>query len=554
MSEIAKATSKKLRSKSENSVSQTRQIEPHQSSNSPVEQILYLQRTAGNQAVQRLIRSGTLQAKLKIGQPGDKYEQEADRVADAVVRMPEPGVQRQVEPEEEEILQTKPLVDQITPVVQRQVEEEEEEEMLQAKSREDGTSEVSYGLESQINAIKGGGRPLGESERGFFEPRFGSDFSQVRVHTDTRAAEAARAVNARAFTLGRDVVFGAKHYTPGTSHGQKLLAHELSHVMQQEIDGSNKLIQREQSGGGDATATPARRLDYRPSTQGSPCACLVFIHNNERNARRVAENLHQYCQYNLAIIESGTRRRISIPGRSGDIDPNELFPQSIQEECTQDEPGCRAYLSRHNNLRSMQIQFFLAIKDCSNNFALPTVALHNNDVRETAAFRRAIPGMGHRIAALMEDINRGTEAGRGSREDLRNRLEFVSEGTGEDFRGLMTRSRTTNIFRWCTLPEIIRCHVGDPSRPDHVIWITNVRDYERLRRANVNVVLQEGLGTTSGSESETDLSTLFLRLGPDARFLNIETPITPEDDDTRLSNMIFILRNLSRVGLNCCRS
>jgi hypothetical protein len=75
------------------------------------------------------------------------------------MRMPEMGIQRQVEPEEEEeeILQTKPLVDQITPLVQRQVEEEEEEEMLQAKNREDATSEVTNGLESQINAIKGGG-------------------------------------------------------------------------------------------------------------------------------------------------------------------------------------------------------------------------------------------------------------------------------------------------------------------------------------------------------------------------------------------------------------
>jgi len=519
----------------------------------PADRILFLQRTIGNQAVQRLIKSGTLQAKLKIGQPGDKYEQEADRVADAVMRMPEPGVQRQVEPEEEEeeILQTKPLVDQITPVVQRQVEEEEEEEMLQAKSMEDATSEVSNDLESQINAIKGGGRPLGESERAYFEPRFGVDFSQVKVHTGAQAAESARVTNARAFTLGQDVVFGEGEYSPQTSSGKKLLAHELSHVMQQEIHESirNKLIQREVGG---ATAIAALKLDYKPSIHDNPCACLVFIHNNERNARMAAENLHRYCRYNLAIIEPGTRRRISIPGRSGDIDPNELFPQSIQEECTDDEPGCRAYLSRHNNLRSMQIQFFLAIKDCSNNFALPTVALHNNDVSETAAFRQAIPGIGHEIAALMEDIDRGTEAGRGSREDLRNRLEFVSEGSGEDFRGLMTSSGTTNIFRWCNLPEIIRCHVGDPSRPDHVIWVTNVRDYEILRHENVNVVLQEGLGTTNESESETDLSTLFLRLGPDARYLNIETPITPEDDDTRLSNMIFILRNLSRVGLNCC--
>ncbi len=74
----------------------------------PVDRILYLQRTAGNQAVSRLMRSGALQAKLRIGQPGDVYEQEADRVADAVMRMPEPEMQRQEEPEEEEeMLQAK---------------------------------------------------------------------------------------------------------------------------------------------------------------------------------------------------------------------------------------------------------------------------------------------------------------------------------------------------------------------------------------------------------------------------------------------------------------
>ena len=140
-----------------------RKTERLQSMDTPVDRILFLQRTAGNQAVSKLMRSGALQAKLRIGLPGDAYEQEADRVADAVMRMPEPGVQRQVEPEEEEeeTLQSKPLASQITPLVQvqRQEEPEEEEEMLQAKSREDATSELPNDLESQINAIRGGGRP-----------------------------------------------------------------------------------------------------------------------------------------------------------------------------------------------------------------------------------------------------------------------------------------------------------------------------------------------------------------------------------------------------------
>ena len=201
---------------------------------SPADRILFLQRTIGNQAVQRLIKSGALQAKLRIGLPGDAYEQEADRVADAVMRMPEPGVQRQEEEEEEETLQSKPLANQIAPLVQvqRQEEPEEEEEMLQAKSREDATSEVPNDLESQINAIRGG-QPLAESERAYFEPRFGADFSRVRVHTGAQAAESSRAVNAKAYTLGQDVVFGIGQYAPKTSQGRRLMAHELAHVVQQ---------------------------------------------------------------------------------------------------------------------------------------------------------------------------------------------------------------------------------------------------------------------------------------------------------------------------------
>jgi hypothetical protein len=84
--------------------------------NNLADRILFLQRTIGNQAVQRLIKSGTLQAKLMIGQPGDKYEQEADQVADAVMRMPDLEVKRQLEPDnkEEERLQAKPIVEMIT--------------------------------------------------------------------------------------------------------------------------------------------------------------------------------------------------------------------------------------------------------------------------------------------------------------------------------------------------------------------------------------------------------------------------------------------------------
>lgn len=93
--------------------------------------------------------------------------------------------------------------------------------------------EASPSSEFAIESLRGGGQPLPESTRSFFEPRFGHDFSRVRVHHDARAAESARAINARAYTRGRDIVFGAGQYAPGTSSGQRLLAHELTHVIQQ---------------------------------------------------------------------------------------------------------------------------------------------------------------------------------------------------------------------------------------------------------------------------------------------------------------------------------
>src|SRR5258706_11911466 len=80
------------------------------------------------------------------------------------------------------------------------------------------------------------GQTLDAGTQAFMESRFGHDFSQVRVHTDARAAESAREVNALAFTVGRDVVFGAKQYAPEMSEGKRLLAHELTHVVQQGGD------------------------------------------------------------------------------------------------------------------------------------------------------------------------------------------------------------------------------------------------------------------------------------------------------------------------------
>jgi len=224
-------------------------------------QILDLQRQVGNQAIQRLLDQHTLQAKLTVGPAGDAYEQEADRVASQVMSSSPTAVQRSAEEEEE--VQARPLAGSITPLVQRAAEEEEEiqtkpllqraaeeEEEVQAKpllqraveeEEEIQTRRVDPAagfqaadtLEAELRAQAGHGQALPGEVRAFMEPRFGADFSGVRVHTDAPAQQLNRQLSAQAFTHGQDIYLGEGRYAPETDTGKHLLAHELTHVVQQ---------------------------------------------------------------------------------------------------------------------------------------------------------------------------------------------------------------------------------------------------------------------------------------------------------------------------------
>lgn len=161
-----------------------------------------------------------VQAKLKVSEPGDQYEREADRVADRVMRMQAPP---------------QPPADvSDTPVtVQRKCQacEREDDDVIRRKPvASAATMPASFVSEP---SILGGGRSLDTVTRGFFEPRFGHDFSHVRIHADAQAASMARGLGAKAFTLGRDIVFSEGEYVPGSYSGRRLLAHELTHTIQQ---------------------------------------------------------------------------------------------------------------------------------------------------------------------------------------------------------------------------------------------------------------------------------------------------------------------------------
>ena len=201
-----------------------------------------------------------VQPKLSLGRPGDRWEQEADRIANQVVAdrpVPLSGplavtplvqrqaeeddkeelqakrerLQRQPEEEDEEELQAKPEG------LQRQAEEEEEE--LQAKSA--GGTPTGPAIGRAAAAVSGGGRPLSRAERSWFEPRLGRDLSPVRVHHDASAGAAARDIHARAYTLRNHIAFAPGAYDGTSTEGRRLMAHELVHTAQQ---GAAKVARR----------------------------------------------------------------------------------------------------------------------------------------------------------------------------------------------------------------------------------------------------------------------------------------------------------------------
>lgn len=210
--------------------------------------VVALQRTLGNEAVQRLLANPiasrqakptviksalVVQPKLALGPANDRYEQEADRVAQQIVGSgSQPAVQRD-------------RLDAGQP---------------QAKALHGPKGgDIHPGIAQSIQRAKGGGRPLHDGVRSSMEQGFGADFSGVRVHTGNRADVLNRSLNAKAFTSGSDIFFGKGQYNPGSSSGQQLIAHELTHTVQQGAvaKSPNKAQAKRGAGAGDGVVQRA---------------------------------------------------------------------------------------------------------------------------------------------------------------------------------------------------------------------------------------------------------------------------------------------------------
>ncbi|MBV9108468.1 MAG: DUF4157 domain-containing protein [Gemmatimonadetes bacterium] len=264
-------------------------------------------------------------------------EREADRVADAVVRIAEPRVQR---------------------TCACGGSAGAGGECAECRSRRlalqrTGQGSAPAGAPASVHAaLSGPAAPLHAGDRAFMEARFGYDFGRVRVHQGTEAAESARGVNALAYTVGHHVVFGTGSYSPGTDHGRRLLAHELVHVIQQDGGGSTP-VQRapaRESGDDEAAAAPvAAAPEEQVANDGDGteelqkrggCGGVIAVpHAQIRNFTTVGFNIRQPCSTAVATLtaqwvngacEDPGAYTASVGGQSRSM--NAGF-QGIEEEC-----------------------------------------------------------------------------------------------------------------------------------------------------------------------------------------------------------------------------
>ncbi len=225
-----------------------------------------------------------IQPKLTINEPGDKYEQEADAMADKVMRMEMPG----------ETVGALPAS-----AIQRKCAhcEEEEKKKLQRKETGVPTTAINNSLNTYVSSLNSGGQPLPPDLRNFYEPRFGYDFSKVKIHNDASAVQSAQSIHALAYTYGNNIVFNSGRYSPRTGEGKRLLGHELAHVVQQS--GRQNSVQRacfaEDQPSRNISACPEGSQDVGRQAQGQ---------SNRRDARA------------NAIITTAQNASISIQNRA----------------------------------------------------------------------------------------------------------------------------------------------------------------------------------------------------------------------------------------------
>jgi outer membrane protein OmpA-like peptidoglycan-associated protein len=287
----------------------------------PSDRVRAYQRTP---AVRHILRAPQLQPKLKIGAVDDPAEREADRVADQVMRMPAPAASDNLHRGEVGSLRRKCACGGSMECADCGTTGEAQ---LQRRAAGGGKPGIAPQIVHEV--LRAPSLPLDDDTRAFMEPRFGQDFGDVRVHADRKAGESARKVNALAYTVGQDVVFGAGQFAPHSGRGRGVLAHELAHVVQQRgsiargttlsaMPPGQAQLQRL----GDLDKIPAGLPCATESTTPSPITDSILFEN-----RISALNATNHAQIENVVLNwraAGANQTVRIDGFASQRGTDEL--------------------------------------------------------------------------------------------------------------------------------------------------------------------------------------------------------------------------------------
>jgi hypothetical protein len=387
-----------------------------------------------------------------------------------------------------------------------------------------GPSEPGFAPPLVHEVLRSPGEPLDPATRAYMEPRFGHSFADVRVHADGRAAESAAAVRAHAYTVGRDLVFGARRYAPASEGGRRLIAHELAHVVQQSAAGNaepmaslevggvdapeeraaDAAAERVMGGGaagplaaGSAALRRAAAVDEGVVSDFVPNAkvCMVSLHSDEKVALEAAKSLRETHCANLVHL-TGSGRHIHVRGGSWccGADPNRIFTKAgiashaLKNDCADGKKACGSPAEARDALKSWRdTKLSPAISACRGGSGsglggpLPVVAFHNNT----------------------------NEGG----------LSIDSYKAGGSEAGATDTKRTGGTPN----PAVVK-----GQDPDDYILVTKPDDFDALRGTR-NTLLQ--------SESPTDDGSLSVALAGE-RYVNIERQ---DSSDASRTGVPFVL-------------
>jgi hypothetical protein len=393
------------------------------------------------------------QPKLNIGKPHDQYEAEADKVADQVVsKSPltdQPFFAPSASPPVRSIhtapVQKNPVAESSTPLSQKEGAEDEmlqmqplseEESMLQAKS--DSTPQVPADFESGLNRSKGGGSPLSPGVKNQMESGFDTDFSNVRIHTDSGAEQMSRQISAQAFTHGNDIYFNEGKYNPASKSGQHLIAHELTHTVQQATSVQPKMIQKI-----DEPATPIsidEVTNQHPNSKGriekSGNTVTIFL-----NGLRVKQNapLGILNNFSLPHLLPGAGSRSESPTQQATI-----WSQAVRADTE---------LSLENLLANIEAGRPMAEKKAPDKLYKLTLKRGSRQAALTGNFTQL------KNAAIIPSWNR---RGQTTTFQVEHVLDYQIAGNQADnIDNLILLESSTNNYLGDIMRTYIRNHIND---------------------------------------------------------------------------------------------